>query len=70
MTTLNQLTAALCIRLTFFEITCCNFRTGCLTVGQNAAKIAKSNMEEYATPGLYMSMHLQTEQLNESFRNN
>ena len=71
ITTLNQLTTALHIRLTVFEITCCNFGTGCLTVGQNTAKIAKSNMEEYATPGLDITgMHLQMEQLNESFRKN
>ena len=62
---------ALLIRPTVFEITCCNFGTGCLTVGQDATKIAKSNLEEYITPGLYIrSMHLHTEKLNESFRKN
>ena len=40
-------------------------------MGQNAAKIAKPNLEEYVTLGLYMSsMHLHKEQLNENFRKN
>ena len=60
---------ALHIRLTVFEITCCNFETSCLTVGQNTAKITKTNLEEYVTPGLSISSkHLHTEQSNDSFR--
>ena len=60
---------ALLIRL-FFEITCCNFGTGCLTVGQNAAKVVCHTWVEYVTPGYIRSMHLHMEQLNENFRKN
>ena len=59
---------ALNIRLSVFEIMCCNFGAGCLAVGQNAAKTAKHNLEEYVIPRLYIrSMHLHMEQLHESF---
>ena len=60
---------ALHIRLTVFEITCCKFETSCLTVGQNATKTTKPNLEEYFTSGLSISSkHLHTEQSNDSFR--
>ena len=59
---------ALNIRLSVFEIVCCNFGAGCLAVGQNVGKTAKCNLEEYVIPRLYIrSMHLHTEQLHESF---